>query len=125
MLYLRRFFEGFRCRLWPPAVCILYEPRETPPPGLPLPRGTVYEGLFFTAAESRAYRKERVPLPEALERIENGAKATGDLTHNFVSYTIVFMLIIYILYTADTFNLSDFAAAATSGSASVFALVLR
>ncbi|MFZ8809859.1 MAG: hypothetical protein ACO2PN_17375 [Pyrobaculum sp.] len=115
MLYLRRFFEGFRCRLWPPAVCILYEPRETPPPGLPLPGGTVHEGLFLTAAESRAYRKERVPLPEALERIENGAKATGDLTHNFVSYTIVFMLI-YILYTADTFDLSDFAAAATSGS---------
>lgn len=115
MLYLRRFFEGFRCRLWPPAVCILYKPRETPLPGLPLPGGTVHEGLFLTAAESRAYRKERVPLPEALERIENGAKVTGDLTHNFVSYTIVFMLI-YILYTADTFDLSDFAAAATSGS---------
>jgi len=95
VLYLRRFFEGFRCRLRPPAVCILYKPREIPPPGLPLPGGTVYEGLFFTAAESRAYRKERVPLPEALERIENGAKATGGLTHNFVSYTIVFMFIIY------------------------------
>jgi hypothetical protein len=45
-------FHGFRCRLRPPAVCILYKPRETPPPGLPLPGGTVYEGLF-TAAESR------------------------------------------------------------------------
>ncbi len=41
----------------PPFVCILYKPREIPPPGLPLPGGTVYEGLFFTAAESRAYRK--------------------------------------------------------------------
>ncbi len=55
VLYLRRFFEGFRCRLRPQAVCILYKPRETSPPGLPLPGGTVYEGLFFTAAESRAY----------------------------------------------------------------------
>jgi hypothetical protein len=34
------------------------------------------------------------------------------------------MFIIYI-YTADTFDLSDFAAAATGGSALVFALVLR
>jgi hypothetical protein len=121
VLYFRRFFEGFRCRLRPPAVCILYKPRETPPPGLPLPGGTVYEGLFFTAAESRAYWKERVPLPEALKRIENGAKATGGLTRNFVSYTIVSILfIIYI--TADTF---DLAAAATGGSALVFAPVLR
>jgi len=63
--------------LRPPAVCILYKPREIPPPGLPLPGDAVYENLFFTAAESRAYRKERVSLPEALERIENGAKATG------------------------------------------------
>ncbi|MCC6066964.1 MAG: hypothetical protein LM562_04240 [Pyrobaculum sp.] len=125
MLYLRRFFEGFRCRLRPPAVCILYKPRETPPPGFPHLGGTVYEGLFFAAAGSRAYRKERVPLPEALERIENGAKAAGGFTHNFVSYAIVFMFIIYILYTADTFDLSDFAAAATGGSALVFALVLR
>jgi len=59
-------FDGFRCRLRPPSVCILYKPGETPPPGLPLPGGTVYEGLFFTAAESRAYREGRVPLPEAL-----------------------------------------------------------
>jgi len=124
VLYLRRFFERFRCRLRPPAVCILYKPRETPPPGLPLPGGTVYEGLFFTAAESRAYRKERVPLPEALERIGNGVKATGGLTHNFVSYIIVFMFLIHT-YTADIFDLSDFAAAATSGSALIFALVLR
>jgi hypothetical protein len=35
------------------------------------------------------------------------------------------MFIIYILYTADTFDLSDFAAAAIGGSALVFALVLR
>jgi hypothetical protein len=111
--------------LRPPAVCILYKPKEQPPPGLPLPGGTVYEGLFFTAAESRAYRKEGVPLPEALERIENGVKATGGRTHNFVPYTFVFMFIIYILYTADAFDLSDFAAAVAGGSAFVFALVLR
>jgi hypothetical protein len=61
--------------LRPPAVCILYKPRETPPPELPLPGGTVYEGLFFTATESRAYRKERIPLPEALERIEKRRKS--------------------------------------------------
>ena len=52
-------------------------------------------------------------------------KSHRDLTHNFVSYTIVFMFIIYILYRADTFDLFDFAAAATGGSALVFALVLR
>ena len=49
VLYFRRFFEGLRCRLRPPAVCILYKPKEQPP-GLPLPGGTVYGGLFFTAA---------------------------------------------------------------------------
>ncbi len=75
----------------PPAVCILYKPRETPPPGLPLPGGTEYEGLFFTAAESRVYRKERVPLPEAPERIENGAKATGDLTQFRLLYHRVYV----------------------------------
>jgi hypothetical protein len=25
---LKRFFDGFRCRLRPPAVCILYKPKE-------------------------------------------------------------------------------------------------
>jgi hypothetical protein len=60
-LYLRRFFEGFRCRLRPPTVCILYKLKESPPPGLPLPGGTVYEGLFFTAAfiiDERAWQHE-------------------------------------------------------------------
>jgi len=193
VLYFRRFFEGFRCRLRPPAVCILYKPKEQPPPEVPLPGGTVYEGLFFTAAiiidgrawlhelqhirdapifstlrymilaailtalylsialqttseiimalifsasvapmllkyvgEFRAYRREGVSLPEALERIENGAKATGGLTRGFVFSIIVFMYILYTLYTAlYTFNLSDFAAAVAGGSALVFALVLR
>jgi hypothetical protein len=189
VLYFRRFFEGFRCRLRPPAVCILYKPKEQPPPEVPLPGGTVYEGLFFTAAiiiderawlhelqhirdapffsalrymlfaamftalqisivlktkseiitallfsasiasillkyvgEFRAYRREGVPLPEALERIENAAKATGGLTRGFVFSAIVFL---YIVYTVPTLNLFDFAAAVTGGSALVFALVLR
>jgi len=193
VLYFRRFFEGLRCRLRPPAVCILYKPRQTPPPGLPLPGGTVYGGLFFTAAiiiderawqhelqhvkdapifsvlrymsfaallmalhatiasgttsgvatallffagvalallkyigEFRAYRREGVPLPAALERMENGAKAAGGLTRDFVFYAIVFMFILYTLYTAlYTFKLPYSAAAVAGGSALVFALVLR
>jgi len=192
VLYFRRFFEGFRCRLRPPAVCILYKPKEQPPPGLPLPGGTVYEGLFFTAAiiiderawlhelqhirdapifsalrymiiaamptalhlsialkttseiimalvfsasvasmllkyvgEFRAYRKEGVSLPEALERIENAAEATGGLTRGFVFSIIVFLYTVYTVFTAQTLNLSDFAAAVAGGSALVFALVLR
>jgi len=193
VLYFRRFFEGLRCRLRPPAVCILYKPKEQPPPEVPLPGGTVYEGLFFTAAiilderawqhelqhvkdapifsvlrymsfaalfmalhatialgttsgvatallffagvalallkyigEFRAYRREGVPLPAALERMENGAKAAGGLTRDFVFYAIVFMFILYTLYTAlYTFKLSYFAAAVAGGSALVFALVLR
>ena len=191
VLYFRRFFEGFRCRLRPPAVCILYKPKEQPPPEVPLPGGTVYEGLFFTAAiiidgrawlhelqhirdapifstlrymilaailtalylsialqttseiimalifsasvapmllkyvgEFRAYRREGVSLPEALERIENGAKATGGLTRGFVFSIIVFMYTVYTVM-AQTPNLSDFAAAVAGGSALVFALVLR
>jgi hypothetical protein len=189
VLYFRRFFEGFRCRLRPPAVCILYKPKEQPPPEVPLPGGTVYEGLFFTAAiiiderawlhelqhirdapifsalryillaamptalylsialkttseiimaltfsagialillkyvgEFRAYRREGVSLSEALERIEDGAKATGGLTRGFVFSIIVFL---YVVYTVPTLNLFDFAAAVAGGSALVFALVLR
>ncbi len=188
VLYFRRFFEGFRCRLRPPAVCILYKPKERPPPEVPLPGGTVYEGLFFTAAiiiderawlhelqhirdapifsalrymilaamptalylhialkttseiimalifsanvalillkyvgEFRAYRREGVPLPEALERIENAAKATGGLTRGFIFSIIVFLYIIYTVPTAQTL----FAATVAGGSALVFALVLR
>ena len=68
VLYFRRFFEGFRCRLRPPAVCILYKPRQTPPPGLPLPGGTVYGGLFFTAAfilDERAWQHELQHVKDA------------------------------------------------------------
>jgi hypothetical protein len=189
VLYFRRFFEGFRCRLRPPAVCILYKPKEQPPPEVPLPGGTVYEGLFFTAAiiiderawlhelqhirdapifsalrysilavmftalhlyialkttseiitalifsasvasmllkyvgEFRAYRREGVSLPEALERIENAAKATGGLTRGFIFSIIVFL---YIVYTVPMDNLSYFAVAVAGGSVLVFALVLR
>jgi hypothetical protein len=68
VLYFRRFFEGLRCRLRPPAVCILYKPRQTPPPGLPLPGGTVYGGLFFTAAfiiDERAWKHELQHIKDA------------------------------------------------------------
>jgi hypothetical protein len=190
VLYFRRFFEGFRCRLRSPAVCILYKPKEQPPPEVPLPGGTVYEGLFFTAAiiiderawlhelqhirdapifsalryiiiavmftalhlyivlkttseittalifsasvasmllkyvgEFRAYRREGVSLPEALERIENAAKATGGLTRGFVFSIIVFLYTVYTVPMAH--NLSYFATAVAGGSALVFALVLR
>jgi len=192
VLYFRRFFEGLRCRLRPPAVCILYKPKEQPPPEVPLPGGTVYEGLFFTAAiiiderawlhelqhirdapffsalrytilaamptalylyialkttseiimaltfsasvasmlhkyvgEFRAYRREGVSLPEALERIENAAKATGGLTRGFIFSIIVFLYTVYTVFMAQTLNLSDFAAAVAGGSALISALVLR
>jgi hypothetical protein len=191
VLYFRRFFEGFRCRLRPPAVCILYKPRGSTPPELQFLGGAVYEGLFFTAAfindeeswlhelqhirdapifsalrymffaamptalhihflrttseiisalifsagvalvlrkyiaEFRAYRREGVSLPEALERIENAAKATGGLTRGFTFSIIVFLYTVYTVFMAQTLNLSDFAAAVAGGSALVFALVLR
>ena len=62
-------FEGFRCRLRPPAVCILYKPKEQPPPEVPPPGGTVYEGLFFTAAiiiDERAWLYELQHIRDAL-----------------------------------------------------------
>jgi hypothetical protein len=68
VLYFRRFFEGFRCRLRPPAVCILYKPKEQPPPEVPLPGGTVYGGLFFTAAiiiDERAWKHELQHVKDA------------------------------------------------------------
>jgi hypothetical protein len=67
VLYFRRFFEGLRCRLRPPAVCILYKPKEQPP-GLPLPGGTVYGGLFFTAAfilDEKAWKHELQHIKDA------------------------------------------------------------
>jgi hypothetical protein len=191
VLYFRRFFEGFRCRLRPPAVCILYKPRGSTPPELQFLGGAVYEGLFFTAAfindeeswqhelqhirdapifsalrymffatmltvlhmtaflrttneiisallfsagvalvlrkyiaEFRAYRREGVSLPEALERIENAAKATGGLTRNITFYIVVIAFTVYIVsITID--NLPYSAVAVAGGSALVFALVLR
>jgi hypothetical protein len=68
VLYFRRFFESLRCRLRPPAVCILYKTKEQPPPGLPLPGGTVYGGLFFTAAfilDERAWLHELQHIRDA------------------------------------------------------------
>jgi hypothetical protein len=50
-------------------------------------------------AEFRAYRRKGVSLPAALEHIENGAKATGDLTRSFVFTTIVFTFILYTLHS--------------------------
>ncbi len=191
VLYLRRYYEGFRCRLRPPAVCILYKPRESAPPELQFLGGAVYEGLFFTAAfindeeswqhelqhirdapifstlrymffalmltvlhmtaflrtineiiyalffsagvtmvlhkyiaEFRAYRREGVSLPEALERIENAAKVTGGLTRNITFYIVVIALTVYIVnITIDYLPYS--AVAVAGGSALVFALVLR
>jgi uncharacterized integral membrane protein len=66
VLYFRRFFEGFRCRLRPPAVCILYKPKE--PPEVPVLGGTVYGGLFFTAAfiiDERAWQHELQHIRDA------------------------------------------------------------
>jgi len=55
--------------------------------------------LLKYVGEFRAYRREGVSLPEALERIENGAKATGCLTRGFVFSTIVFTFILYTLHS--------------------------
>jgi hypothetical protein len=75
--------------------------------------------------EFRAYRREGVPLPEALERIENAAKPTGGLTRGFVFSIIVFLYTVHTVSMAQTLNLFDFAAAVAGGSALVFALMLR
>ena len=50
LLLLKRFFEGFRCRLRLPAVCILYKPKEYLRQEAPVLGGFVFPGLFFTAA---------------------------------------------------------------------------
>jgi len=78
--------------------------------------------LLKYVGEFRAYRREGVSLPEALERIENAAKATGGLTRGFIFSIIVFL---YIVYTVPMDNLSYFAAAVAGGSALISALVLR
>ncbi len=193
LLLLRRFFEGFRCRLRPPAVCILYKPKEQPPE-VPL-GGFVFPGLFFTAAfiidekswqhelqhvrdaplgaviryfrgalvftwfvamvvlkivltwlaplfsatvltiilpyamEFRAYRREGVPLPAALEHIEAGKKSLGGLTRNHIFYLVVSLWTAYqaVIYGQPHPDLPpNYAAMAVAGgSALVFALVLR
>ncbi len=58
--------------------------------------------LLFSASvalkyvgEFRAYRREGVSLPEALERIENAAKAIGGLTRGFIFSIIVFLYTVY------------------------------
>ncbi len=88
--------------------------------------------LLFSASvalkyvgEFRAYRRERVSLPAALERIENAAKVTGGLTRNITFYIVVIAFTLYIYIITIDINLSDFAAAVAGGSALVFALVLR
>jgi hypothetical protein len=55
--------------------------------------------LLKYVAEFRAYRRKGVSLPAALEHIENGAKATGDLTRSFVFTTIMFTFIHYTLHS--------------------------
>jgi hypothetical protein len=59
LFLLKQFFEGFRCRLRPPAVCILYKPKK--PPEVPVLGGFVFPGLFFTAAfiiDERSWQHE-------------------------------------------------------------------
>jgi hypothetical protein len=84
----------------------------------------LYSDTYKYVAEFRAYLREGVSLPAALEHKENGAKATGDLTRSFV-FTTMSLRSYSTLCMADTFNLSDFAAAVAGGSALVLALVLR
>ena len=195
LFLLKRFFDGFRCRLRLPAVCILYKPKEYLPPEVSMLGGFVFPGLFFTAAfiiyekswqhelqhvrdasldaglryvrnalfftwfvamvvlktvlswlaplfsatvlifilpyamEFRAYQRDGVPLPAALERIETGKKIFGGLTRSFTFYLVVFL---WTLYQAVTHgqphpNLPPnyVAMAVAGGSALISALVLR
>jgi hypothetical protein len=195
LFLLKRFFDGFRCRLRQPAVCILYKPKEYLPPEVPMLGGFVFPGLFFTAAhiidekswqhelqhvrdapldagiryfrgalvftwfvamvvlktvltwlaplfsatvlifilpyamEFRAYRREGVPLPAALERIETGKKIFGGLTRSFTFFLVVFL---WTLYQAVTYGQPHpslppnyVAMAVAGGSALISALVLR
>jgi len=57
----------------------------------------LYSDLKYVA-EFRACRRGG-SLPEALEHIENGAKAAGGLTRSFVFTTIVFTFILYTLHS--------------------------
>jgi hypothetical protein len=195
LFLLKRFFDGFRCRLRPPAVCILYKPKEYLRQEAPVLGGFVFTGLFFTAAfiidekswqhelqhvrdaplyagiryfkgalfftwfvamivlktvltwlaplfsatvlvfilpyamEFRAYRREGVPLPAALEHIEAGRKIFGGLTRNHTFYLVVLFWTAYqaVIYGQPHPNLPPnyVAMAVAGGSALVFALVLR
>ncbi len=195
LFLLKRFFDGFRCRLMPPAVCILYKPKEYLPPEVPMLGGFAIPGLFFTAAfiidekswqhelqhvrdaplyagiryvrnalfftwfvamivlktvltwlaplfsatvlifilpyavEFRAYQRDGVPLPAALERIETEKKIFGGLTRSFTFYLVVFLWTAYqaVTYGQPHPNLlpNYVAMAVAGGSALVFALVLR
>jgi hypothetical protein len=194
LFLLKRFFDGFRCRLRPPAVCILYKPKEYLRQE-PVLGGSVFPGLFFTAAfiidekswqhelqhvrdapldagiryvrhalvftwfvamivlktvltwlaplfsatvlvfiipyamEFRAYRREGVPLPAALERIEAGKKIFGGLPRNHIFYLVLILWTGYqaVIYGQPHPDLPpNYAAMAVAGgSALVFALVLR
>jgi hypothetical protein len=194
LFLLKRFFEGFRCRLRPPAVCILYKPKK--PPEAPALGGFVFPGLFFTAAfiidekswqhelqhvrdaplaaviryvrgalfftwfvamivlktvltwlaplfsatvltailpyamESRAYRREGVPLPAALEHIDAGRKSfIGGLTRNHTFYLVLILWTAYqaVIYGQPHPDLTpNYAAMAVAGSSALIsALVLR
>jgi hypothetical protein len=194
LLLLKRFFDGFRCRLRPPAVCILYKPKEYLSQE-PVLGGFVFPGLFFTAAfiidekswqhelqhvkdapldagiryvrhalvftwfvamivlktvltwlapllsatvlvailpyamEFRAYRRDGVPLPAALEHIEAGKKIFGGLPRNHTFYLVLIFWTAYqaVIYGQPHPDLPpNYAAMAVAGgSALVFALVLR
>jgi hypothetical protein len=195
LFLLKRFFDGFRCRLRPPAVCILYKPKEYLPPEVPMLGGFVFPGLLFTAAfiidekswqhelqhvrdasldaglryvrnalfftwfvamvvlktvltwlaplfsatvliailpyamEFRAYRREGVPLPAALEHIEAGKKIFGGLPRNHIFYLVLIFWTAYqaVIYGQPHPDLPpNYAAMAVAGgSVLVFALVLR
>jgi hypothetical protein len=195
LFLLKRFFDGFRCRLRPPAVCILYKPKEYLSPEAPVLGGFVFPGLFFTAAfiidekswqhelqhvrdapldagiryvrhalfftwfvamivlktvltwlaslfsatvliailpyamEFRAYQRDGVPLPAALERIEAGKKIFGGLPRNHIFYLVLIFWTAYqaVIYGQPHPDLPpNYAAMAVAGgSALVFALVLR
>jgi hypothetical protein len=79
LFLLKRFFDGFRCRLRPPAVCILYKPKEYLPPEVPMLGGFVFPGLFFTAAfiiDEKSWQHELqhvrdAPLDAGLRYVRN------------------------------------------------------
>jgi hypothetical protein len=95
----------------------------------PLFSAAVLTAILPYAMEFRAYRRDGVPLPAALERIEAGKKIFGGLTRNHIFYLVLILWTAYqaVIYGQPHPDLppNHAAMAVAGGSALVSALVLR